>query len=39
MLPVNGAYKINFKRHGDSRGYFNELFNEQKYDECVKNKS
>ena len=38
-LPVFGAYKVIFKRFGDSRGYFNELFNEEKYDETLKHKS
>ena len=38
-LPIKDAYKLNFKRFGDSRGYFNELFNREKYDESVKNKS
>ena len=38
-LPIKGAFKITFRRFCDSRGYFNELFNAQKYGECVKDKS
>eukprot|EP00965_Chrysotila_dentata_P208794 6184906-Pleurochrysis_carterae.AAC.2 len=32
-LPVAGASVTHFDRYGDSRGYFNELFNADKYDE------
>ena len=31
-LPVEGASVTTFDRFGDSRGYFNELYNETKYD-------
>ena len=31
-LPVDGASVTTFDRFGDSRGYFNELYNETKYD-------
>ena len=31
-LPVHGASVTTFDRFGDSRGYFNELYNETKYD-------
>jgi dTDP-4-dehydrorhamnose reductase/dTDP-4-dehydrorhamnose 3,5-epimerase len=34
-LPVDGASVTTFDRFGDSRGYFNELYNEQKYDESL----
>ena len=34
-LPVDGASVTTFDRYGDSRGYFNELYNEQKYDESL----
>ena len=30
-LPVHGASVTTFDRFGDSRGYFNELYNEEKY--------
>ena len=32
-LPIHGASVTAFDRYGDSRGYFNELYNEEKY-EC-----
>jgi dTDP-4-dehydrorhamnose reductase/dTDP-4-dehydrorhamnose 3,5-epimerase len=38
QLPVCGASLIVFKRHGDSRGYFNELFNCEKYDQIIAKK-
>lgn len=31
-LPVAGASVTTFDRFGDQRGYFNELYNEEKYD-------
>ena len=31
-LPVHDASVTTFDRYGDSRGYFNELYNETKYD-------
>jgi dTDP-4-dehydrorhamnose 3,5-epimerase-like enzyme len=31
-LPVEGASVTTFDRFGDHRGYFNELYNEEKYD-------
>ena len=31
-LPVDGCTVTTFDRFGDSRGYFNELYNETKYD-------
>jgi dTDP-4-dehydrorhamnose 3,5-epimerase len=34
-LPVHGASVTTFDRFGDSRGYFNELYNETKYDESL----
>ena len=34
-LPVAGASVTTFDRFGDSRGYFNELYNETKYDESL----
>ena len=34
-LPVDGASVTTFDRYGDSRGYFNELYNETKYDESL----
>ena len=34
-LPVNGSTVTTFDRFGDSRGYFNELYNVQKYDESL----
>ena len=34
-LPVDGASVTTFDRFGDSRGYFNELYNETKYDESL----
>jgi len=34
-LPVDGASVTQFDRFGDSRGYFNELYNEAKYDEAL----
>lgn len=37
-LPIRGAYIVEFKRHGDSRGYFNELFNCEKYDDLLNKK-
>lgn len=38
-LPVKDSFVVEFKRYGDSRGYFNELFNSEKYDEKVSDKS
>lgn len=35
-LPVDGASVTTFDRFGDSRGYFNELYNETKYDESLR---
>jgi dTDP-4-dehydrorhamnose reductase len=35
-LPVHGASITSFDRYGDSRGYFNELFNEDKYDDSLR---
>mmetsp|Transcript_53545 Transcript_53545/g.88906 ORF Transcript_53545/g.88906 Transcript_53545/m.88906 type:complete len:497 (+) Transcript_53545:23-1513(+) len=34
-LPVSGASVTSFDRFGDSRGYFNELYNAEKYDESL----
>ena len=34
-LPVHGCSVTQFDRFGDSRGYFNELYNETKYDESL----
>ena len=34
-LPVDGASVTTIDRFGDSRGYFNELYNETKYDESL----
>jgi len=34
-LPIHGASVTTFDRFGDSRGYFNELYNETKYDESL----
>ena len=34
-LPVDGSTVTTFDRFGDSRGYFNELYNVQKYDESL----
>lgn len=34
-LPIKDAKKICFKRFGDSRGYFNELFNEEKCTDLI----
>ncbi len=31
-LPIRDASVTTFDRFGDSRGYFNELYNETKYD-------
>ena len=31
-LPIDGASVTTFDRFGDHRGYFNELYNEEKYD-------
>jgi len=36
-LPVDGASVTTFDRFGDSRGYFQELYNESKYDESLQN--
>ena len=35
-LPVDGCTVTTFDRFGDSRGSFNELYNETKYDESLK---
>jgi dTDP-4-dehydrorhamnose 3,5-epimerase-like enzyme len=34
-LPVDGSSVTTIDRFGDSRGYFNELYNVQKYDESL----
>ena len=34
-LPIKDATVTKFPRFGDSRGYFNELYNVQKYDESL----